>query len=50
GVMARCAVMLRMGGDSSANCAPRREGWRVAPASGKESIGASVICAPRRRG
>ncbi|MCI49415.1 hypothetical protein A2U01_0070659, partial [Trifolium medium] len=34
--MARCAVMLRMCGSSSTNCAPRRQGWRVAPTSGKE--------------
>ncbi|MCI42215.1 hypothetical protein A2U01_0063451, partial [Trifolium medium] len=48
--MARCAPMLMMVGNCSANCAPRRKRWHVAPASGKENIGASVICAPRRRG
>ncbi|MCI55748.1 hypothetical protein A2U01_0076999, partial [Trifolium medium] len=32
-VMERCAVMLIMCGSCSANCAPRRKGWRVAPAS-----------------
>ncbi|MCI86401.1 hypothetical protein A2U01_0107682, partial [Trifolium medium] len=37
GLMARCAVMLRMLGEASANCASRRQGLRVAPASGKES-------------
>ncbi|MCI61087.1 hypothetical protein A2U01_0082343 [Trifolium medium] len=30
--------MLSMFGDSSANCAPHRQGWRVTPASEKESL------------
>ncbi|MCI35999.1 hypothetical protein A2U01_0057220, partial [Trifolium medium] len=37
GLVARCAMVLRMCGKASANCAPRRQGWRVAPASAEES-------------
>ncbi|MCI67886.1 hypothetical protein A2U01_0089145, partial [Trifolium medium] len=49
-MMARCAPMLRRVETCSANCAPRRIGWRVEPVREKEIIGASDDCAPRRRG
>ncbi|MCI66075.1 hypothetical protein A2U01_0087333, partial [Trifolium medium] len=42
--------MLRRLGIASANCASRRELWRVTPASEKEGLNASVICASRRKG
>ncbi|MCI79313.1 hypothetical protein A2U01_0100584, partial [Trifolium medium] len=48
--MARCAPMLRMFGNCSANCAPRRRGWRIAPVIEKESMRAFVICASHRKG
>ncbi|MCI93957.1 hypothetical protein A2U01_0115255, partial [Trifolium medium] len=47
--MARCAVLLRMLGDSSVICASRRQRWRVAPTNGKDSWRASVNGASRRK-
>ncbi|MCI61388.1 hypothetical protein A2U01_0082645, partial [Trifolium medium] len=46
--MARCAVMLIMFGISSANCAPRSSGWRVAPVSYKDVQEGSAICVSHR--
>ncbi|MCI31513.1 hypothetical protein A2U01_0052725 [Trifolium medium] len=40
--MARCAVLLIRFGIPSANCAPRRRGWRVAPVSWK--YGSERLC------
>ncbi|MCI66379.1 hypothetical protein A2U01_0087637, partial [Trifolium medium] len=46
--MARCAPMLRKLGKCSANCAPRRKGWRITPASEKESL--ESLSSARRAG
>ncbi|MCI49633.1 hypothetical protein A2U01_0070877, partial [Trifolium medium] len=46
--MAHCAVMLIMCGSCSANCAPCRKGWRVAPLSEQESL--EPLSSARRAG
>ncbi|MCI52138.1 hypothetical protein A2U01_0073382, partial [Trifolium medium] len=46
--MARCAVLLRMFGEASVTCASRRQGWRVAPANGKDCW--ELLSSARRAG